>query len=165
MSTLPGFNEPYPSRDAIVKPNRHPTDILTRWEEQSLLQRVNQSPYRVQPAEVLTNVAASASGTLGGDQTAGLYRVTFYLECVAADPVSQSLTLVIGWNHNTKALTRSLAVLTGAPLAIDSTTGGVAGIDIDAGTPISYTLTYASNTPGLGKFDVTMSAELLQAIA
>lgn len=165
MSTIPGFNEPYPSRDAIVKTNRKPTAVLVRWEEQSLLVRVNQAPYRVQDAEVLSGVAASTAGTLGGDQTAGLYRVSFYAECVTADPVSQSLTIVIGWTHNAKALSRTLVVFTGAPLTIVSTTGGVAPIEIDPGTPISYTLTYASNTPGLGKFDVTLSAELVQAIA
>ena len=164
MSTQPGFNEPYPSRDAIVKPDRHAADVLVRWEEQSLLQRVNQSPYRVQDAEVLPGVAASASGTLGGDQIAGLYRVSFYLEAVGIDPVSQSLTVTIGWTHNGKALTRTLAVLAGAPLTIVSTLGGVTSIVIDAGTPISYTLTYASNTPGTGTFDVVLSAELLQSI-
>lgn len=156
--------EPYPVRDPIVKKSLKPADVLVRWEEQTLQNRVDASPYRVQDAEVLTDIAASAAGTLGGDQTAGLYRVSAYREVTVQDPVSSSLALVIAWTHNSKALTRTLAAFTGAPQNVNSTVGDVTAIEIDPGTPISYTLTYASNTPGLARFSCSLSAELLQSI-
>lgn len=165
MSLIPGFNEPFPTRDPIVKESRHPADVLVRWEEQSLQLRVDATPFRVQQADVLTGIIATGSGTLGGDQAAGLYRVTAYREVTAADPVSQSLALTLRWTHNTKPMTRILSAFTGAPMNTNDNTGDVAAIEIDPGTPISYDYTYASNTPGVGQFALTISAELLQAIA
>lgn len=159
---IPGFNEPFPSRDAIVKPSRKATETLVRWQEQSLQERVDRTPFRVEVEAELT-VDASTSGNLGGDQVAGLYRIVAYREVTTADPVSSSLALVIGWTHNGKALTRTLSAFAGAPQTINDTAGDVAVIETDAGTPISYTITYASNTPGLAQFVVTLVAELVNA--
>ena len=135
-----------------------------KWAE-SLERQAESSPSQPQPAEVLTDISASASGTLGGDQAAGLYRVTAYREVTTTDPVSSSLALVIGWTHNGKALTRTLAAFTGAPQTTNDTATDVTVIEIDPGTSISYTLTYASNTPLLARFSATLSAELIQTIA
>lgn len=160
MPSIPGYNEPYPVRDAIVKRSRKPTDVLVRWEEQSLLARVDRSPFRVQ-TESSASVNASTSLTLGGDQSSGLFRITGYVEVVTADPVSQSLTITLGFTHNGKALTRQAVVVSGAPMTINDNAGFVVGIETDEGTSISATLTYASNTPGLGVFLVTVSSELV----
>lgn len=159
-----GNLEPYPVRDPIVKTSRKAADVLVRYEEQVVQQRLDESPQRVQAAEVLTNIAASDVGTLGGDQSAGLYRVTAYREVTTQDPVSSSLALVISWTHNGKALNKTLAAFGAAPQTIFDTAVDVIAVQIDPGTPISYTLTYASNTPALARFACTMSAELLQAI-
>lgn len=159
---LIGFNEPYPSRDPIVKQNRKATDTLIRYEEQSRDPRINAAPFRVQVDAEMT-VNASTSDTLGGAQTAGLYRITGYAEVQIADPVSQSLTIVIGFTHKTKALTRTVLVFSGAPMTINDNAGFVVPLETDPGTSISYTLTYASNTPGLGEFLVTLASELVNA--
>jgi len=38
-------------------------------------------------------------------------------------------------------------------------------IEIDPNTSISYTLTYASNTPGLARFQASLIANLLQTLS
>lgn len=162
---IPGFNEPFPSRDAIVKPSRKADDPLVRWTEQSLLERVELTPFRVTQNGEALQVNSSSSTTLGGDQTSGQYRVTLYAEVVTADPVSQSLTLTITWTHNAKPLSRALAAFTGAPMTTLQTVGFTEVIAIDAGTPIGLQWTYASNTPGLGVFEVIANAELVEALA
>lgn len=160
---LPGYNEPFPSRDAIVKSSRKSADVFTRWNEQSLLNRVDRTPFRVQSSDQLTNIGASTSGTIATEQAGGLYRVSVYREVTTADPVSSSLAIALGWTHNGKSLTRTLSAFTGAPQTVNDTAGDSVVIEIDAGTPISYTVTYASNTPGLARFEATLMAELLES--
>ena len=163
--SIPGYQEPFPSNDRIVDKEGRPTRELNDWIELSLLSQLQASPVRVQPAEVLTGIIGNTVGTLGGDQVAGLYRVTAYREVTIADPVSSGLAIDIAWTHNGKAMTRTLSPFAGAPQVITDSAGDVTAMEIDPGTPISYTLTYASNTPGLAQFSVTMSAELVQTIA
>ena len=162
---LPGYNEPFPSRDAIVKKSRRSTDVFTRWNEQALLERVSRTPFRVQSSEMLENVGASTSGSIATEQSGGLYRVSAYREVTTTDPVSSSLALAVSWTHNGKAMTRTLTAFAGAPQTTADSVGDSAVIEIDAGTPISYTLTYASNTPALARFEVTLMAELLEVEA
>lgn len=162
---LPGYNEPFPSRDAIVKRSRRSTDVFTRWNEQALLERVSRTPFRVQSSEMLEDVGASTSGSIATEQAGGLYRVSVYREVTTADPVSSSLACVLAWTHNGKAMTRTLTAFAGAPQTTASNVGDSSVIEIDAGTPISYTLTYASNTPALARFEVTLMAELLEVEA
>lgn len=162
------FARDFPFNDLIVllsgKDKGKSTQELQDWAA-TLLRQAEASPVRPQPAEVLTDVVANAMGTLTGVEAAGLYRVTAYREVTVADPVSSSLAIAISWTHNGKALTRTLSAFTGAPQTTTNTAGDVTAIEIDPGTTISYALTYASNTPGLAQFSVTMSAELLQTIS
>jgi hypothetical protein len=160
---FPGYREPFPSNDVIVDKHGRPTDQLTDWVELGLERALQAAPIRLQPTEVLTDVSASDSGTLGGDETAGFYRVSGYREVTVADPVSSSLTLTIGWTHNSKALTRTFN-FGAAPQTVNDTDGVVTVVQIDPGTVISYTLTYLSNTPAMARFDVTLSAELIQSL-
>ncbi len=139
------------------------TDELAKWSE-SIERQSSAAPVAPDPAEQLTGIVASDSGTIGGAIPAGLYAVYAYREVIIADPVSSSLALVIGWTHNGKALTRTLTAFAGAPQTINDTVGDVAVIEIDPNTSISYTLTYASNTPALAEFQVSLLANLLQTI-
>lgn len=137
------------------------TDVLVKWAE-SIEKQAAASPVRPQPAERLPDISASTSGTLGGEDVAGTYRISVTREVVVADPVSSALAVAIGWTHNGKALTRTLLAFAGAPQTVNDTAGDVTVVDIDPGTTISYTLTYASNTPALARFAATLIAELLE---
>ena len=141
------------------------TDEFVKWTN-GLTRQAGASPVAPVPAETHgapgAGLTATVSGNFGGTLTAGLYRISAYREVLVADPVSSSLALEIQWTHNGKALVRTLAAFTGAPQTIADSAGDVTILDIDPNTTIGYTLTYASNTPALAQFQVTMLAELLQ---
>ena len=140
------------------------TDELIKWAE-SITRQSEASPVLPQPVTELYNVNANSTGNLGGSEAAGVYRISAYREVTTADPVSSSLALSIAWTHNAKSLTRTLSAFTGAPQATTNTASDVSIIEVDVGTAISYSLTYASNTPGLGQFQVVLAAELIQTVS
>lgn len=146
-----------------------PTDEMAKWAE-SVQRQTGASPVAPDPAAQLgvapdPPIQQSRSGTLGGDIPAGLYAVYVYREVIVADPVSSSLNGSINWTHNGKAMTRALSAFAGAPQTINDSAGDVLVIEIDPNTPISYTLTYASNTPGLAEFQASLLANLLQTLS
>lgn len=156
---LPGIGQPFPSRDTIVKPTRKASDVFIQWNEQSLLQRVGQTPYRVQAAEVLSNQGATTTGTLGGDQATGAYRVSYMAMVVTAEAAS-TLELTLSWTYGGLVRSHVFAVLDGS--IVGGEQGFVYPVQIDPGTPISYTLTYVGAT---FRYDATLTAELLQVIS
>ena len=161
------FLRKLPYNDVLIvmkgKDAGKPTDEFTKWSE-SVERQSSASPVAPEPSEQLEDIAASDSGTLGGDIPAGLYAVYVYREVTTADPVSSSLAVAISWTHNGKALTRTLSAFSGAPQTVNDTVSDVTVIEIDANTPISYTLPYASNTPGVARFQCVLIANLLQTL-
>jgi hypothetical protein len=139
------------------------TDELVKWGE-SVGRQADASPTRPQAYQPITGIGASASGTLGGEDVSGVYRVTVYREVTTADPVSSALNGSINWTHNSKAMTRALSAFGGGLQSILDSAGDTLEIQIDPGTAISWTLVYASNTPGLARFTATLIAELLQTV-
>lgn len=162
------FLREFPFADPIVETEgKHvgkATQVLTDWAA-SLERQSGASPVQPNPPIVITDVQANDSGTLGGLESAGLYRVSVYREVTTADPVSSSLAIVLAWTHNGKALTRTLSTFAGAPQTVTDTASDVEMMEVDPGTSISYALTYVSNTPGSARFTVTMTAELVGAVA
>lgn len=110
---------------------------------------------------VLTGQHAAISTTgipLPGPLANGEYRVTSYLRVTAADGVSSSVQLTIGWTESGVTLT----ALAGAALTGDSITtvqGGTVPLVIDQNTAITYSTTYASNTPGQMQYKLTLLVE------
>lgn len=140
------------------------TDELVKWAE-SIQRQSGASPVAPQPGEQITDITASTSGTFGGNLSAGLYAIYAYREVVVADPVSSSLALALAWTHNGKAMTRNLSAFSGAPQTINDSKSDVEVVEIDPNTTISYTLTYASNTPDLAEFQCSLIANLLQTFS
>ncbi len=90
---------------------------------------------------------------------AGAYRIQYYVRKTTADGVSSSLTVTFSWTEGGQALS-----LSGAALTTDAVTAvqtGISPILIDASTPISYAVAYASNTPGQMKFRLYLLLETL----
>lgn len=139
------------------------TDALSKWAE-GIQRQAGASPVSPNPAEHLTAIVGSSAGTIGGAIPAGIYVVYAYREVIAADPVSSSLGLTLSWTHNGKAMTRTLSAFGGAPQTVNDSVGDAEVIVIDPNTSIGYTLTYASNTPGLAQFEAFLMANLLQTI-
>ena len=140
------------------------TDEMAKWAE-GIQKQASATPVAPTPAVQLADIAAGDTGNFGATLPAGIYRVNAYREVTTADPVSGSLGITLSFTHNGKALTRILAGFSGAPQTTSDQRGDVEILEIDPNTTIGYTLTYASNTPGVSRFQVSMIAELLQTLS
>lgn len=160
---IPGFNEPFPYNDVIVKDNGKAAPAFTDWLDLSLQPRIESTPVVAESLERITDGNATVTTTpIGGAQTAGLYRLTYAAEVLVADAVSSSLTLTITWTHNSKTLTRTYTAMNGN--TVTTTQGIVDGIEIDGNTTVSYDLAYVSNTAGQMHYQVALGLELIKAI-
>lgn len=81
----------------------------------------------------------------------GLYSFQFSAAVMTADGVSSSLTTVLGWTQNTVAKTKSFTAMTGN--TVTTTASDTYLFFADASAPITYALTYVSNTPGQMVYD------------
>ena len=128
------------------------------WLFTSVVQQIATAP-SLYPAVSLVAQSASIGTTpipLPALAT-GVYRVTYYTRITTADAVSSSLTITLSWTDG--AVTCSLS---GAALTTNTTAtvqSSTAMVSIDASSPISYSVTYASNTPGAMKFKLIMLVE------
>ena len=89
----------------------------------------------------------------------GWYRVSYYMRKTAADGVSSSLTMTLGWTDHGTALTQSFAALT-----LDTTGAFQSGsilVYCDAYSGITFAVAYASNTPGLMAYMSNVTVEQL----
>jgi hypothetical protein len=128
------------------------------WMFTSLVQQIANAP-TVYPSVTLTAQSASIGTTpipLPSLAT-GTYRVTTYARITTADAVSSSLTITITWTDGAIACSLSGAAMTGNTTS--TVQSNTALVQIDAATPISYSVTYASNTPAAMKYKLIVLVE------
>lgn len=166
MSTLVTNPIPLPYGDPITTPRkpfkgRSLADVIEYLEKglkgwitdtwsQSLDQQTAQlasSPTRVNSiAEPNLSAAIVTTDLAGVTVVAGLYEVTTYQRIKTVDGVSSSLQVTIGWTDGGVVQSEAFTALTG-----DTTTTKLTGpkktFRSDGGTPITYAVAYASNTP------------------
>lgn len=136
--------------------------VTPRWRRWLLLLRESVDLSQVSiPVEAKLDQNASLATTAmdGGTLSAGLYAVSWYLRRTVNDGVSSSLTVAIGWvDGTTQTFTAPAITEAGSALQVDE------GITIysDAASPITYTVTYASNTAGQMHYDFR---PVLQSVA
>lgn len=94
--------------------------------------------------------------------SAGFYRVSLYQTITTADPVTSSLVTTIGWTDLTAAKTFVTTGLTAAAAYTTAANDSVVRVfHIDNSSPITYAVTYASNTPNLMQFALGIVVEKL----
>lgn len=132
-------------------------NFLQRWND--LTQRVEQAAYRVGNPVSLAQQNASIGATPLGSAAlgAGLYRVSWYARITTPDGVSSSLTVTVGWTEGGVSLSLSGTAITGD--AVTSVQSGIALLNIDNGSPITYATTYVSNTPGQMEYELVLTLE------
>jgi hypothetical protein len=130
------------------------------WLQSSIVQNVASAPTTF-PRSSLSNQSGGVAPTPIPlpSLAAGTYRISYYLRKTVPDGVSSSLTITFGWTEGTVALT-----LSGPPLTVDAITAvqtGTVLLLIDANSPITYAIAYASNTPGTMKYKLSVVVELV----
>lgn len=100
--------------------------------------------------------AAIASTTLLTTAGAGLFRVSWYVRITTADAVSSSVTVTISWTDVT-GCSKTFTAITGNTTT--TTDSGSVTIRPGTATAIKYSTAYASNTPGVMRHSLELSAE------
>lgn len=141
----------------LVNPDRtmaYPFYVYFRNGEE----QADQGPTRIGTPVSLENQSTSIGTTAitGEAITAGLYRVTYYARITIADGVSSSLTVNISWDDGAATCTHSFTAITGDTT---TTTGSESYMVLIDAPPISYSTTYASNTPGAMKYKLSVVLE------
>src|SRR5687767_4797856 len=98
--SLQGLNEPFPSRDKLVTEDRYPESEFVRWMEQSLLPRVESAAASVDNISAEGLTAGVTISPIGGDQIAGKYRFSIYLQVVTPAAATSSLQVTLTWTYN-----------------------------------------------------------------
>lgn len=119
--------------------------ISSTWNQwlNLLAGQLNKAPF-IQNGVSLTAQGASVGATdfTGGALSGGLYRLTYYVQVTRAATTSSSIQPVLSWTYNGGTVSFSVAALTGNTVTTgDSQTKTVL---IDAGSPVTYALNYAS---------------------
>lgn len=164
MSPLPGLNEPYPFRDAIVEVR---TGFATKefdiWLQQRVLPSIDAAPSQINViADDDLNAAVALSQLIPAAE-GGLYRFNYALQIMTADGVSSSAQVTLNWEFNGQSLSRAFTNINGNTVTTFATDPPFV-FRATAGQPITYTVAYASNTPGAMIYSLTLSIELMRAI-
>lgn len=94
--------------------------------------------------------------------SAGFYRISVYQTVTTADAVSSSLVTTIGWTDLAAAKTFVTTGLTAAAAYTTASNDGLTRpIHIDNSSPITYAVTYTSNTPNQMQFALGIVVEKL----
>lgn len=157
------LTEPYPSRDRLVNREGYASDAFDRWLSQGLQPAVQSSP----------NVIDSVSDDALNDAVAltpiiptaveGVYRFGVVVQIMTPDPVSNSVQVTLTYTRNGVVQTETFAAVTGT---LTTTHQGVLfPFRCDGGTPISYSVAYASNTPNLCVYALDLTVELVTQVS
>ena len=156
MPIRPFANAPIPASDPISsQPRKELTEagqtdtlaglVSTSWNEWFglLSGQVNTSVF-VQNSVSLEAQAASIAATdfTGGSLTGGLYFLAYYSQVTQAASVSSSLQVTLGWTTGGNTLSFAGTILTGN--TITTGTSQIIMVPIDAGSPVTFSVAYAS---------------------
>lgn len=84
----------------------------------------------------------------------GFYSLTYYAEITTVDAVSSALQIAVSFTHNTKSLNFTGLNITGNTTTTIQT--NTWSFQIDQSSPVSYSTTYTSNTPGQMKYSLIL---------
>lgn len=152
----------WPEREPLVESDRR---INWRWLKSlsSLRQTVDEAPQRqMTPVELTGQSAAIGLTPLpAGTITSGYYRLSTFLRVTTAAGVSSAVQVTIFFTSGGVACSYTLSNLN-----TNTTTTPVSDtrlIKADGGTPISYSVTYASNPAAAMVYELTVCLEKVNA--
>lgn len=148
---------PIPLSDAVVEANRFLSQPWIDWFDQILLRLAAASVTIFSTSLTAQNASIAATDLTDGTLGSGLYRVSYYFRVTQVAGVASSLQIAISWLDGLATVT-----FTGAAEAGNTTStyqSATFPIHVDAGSPITFTTTYASNPAGQMQHSLFISLE------
>lgn len=163
---------PYPRapigelRDSTL-PNQPPeVQVSDAWGKffRDQRQYLAQIPVSVTPQAVLALDQNDAIGTttIITPAQAGLYGFEYYVAIITADGVSSSAQVVLGWTDQGSTKSHTFTAVTGNTTV---TTGSERYLfQADAAAPITYSVTYASNTANAMHYNLYLVVQSVASV-
>ncbi len=142
------MNEPtFPFREPIAG-TEPVTERWRIWFRDLFVATTQTAAQRLASIALTAQIAALAVTPFAtGSLSAGFYRVSVFTHILTPASVNSSLIVTVSFTHHGVACSEATAALTtNLTTSVQSTTFP---IQIDAGTPISYSTTYVSNAAGM----------------
>ncbi len=135
------FREPIAGTEPVTQPWRI-------WFRDLFVATTQTASQRIAAVALTGQIAALAVTPFAtGSLSAGLYRVTVFTHILTPASINSSLIVTVSFTHNAVACSLATADLnTNLTTSVQGTTFP---IQIDAGTPISYSVAYVSNAAGM----------------
>lgn len=157
------LSEPYPSRDKLVTKDGYASDEFDKWLSQALEPAVQSSPNVIVGISEDSLNAGVALTPIIPTALQAVYRLSGVVQIITPDPVSNSVQIVLTYTRNGVVQTETFAALTGT---LTTSHQGISfPFRVDGGTPISYTVVYASNTPNLCVYSLNLTVEVIQVVS
>ncbi len=121
-------------------------------------QLIDQGPTRIGSPIALANQSTSIGTTSITSETltAGLYRVTYYLRVTTPDGVTSSIRLNLAWDDTGVSCTHNFTALTNDTVTLPASESFMLNL---SQPPLSYSTTYASNTPAKMRYSLEIVLE------
>ena len=160
----PALTSP-PLQTPLVEPpnmGRPPSWLVTKvWADwlDALIGRAQTAAYAAGSVTLTAQNASLPVTVILPTVAAGRYRVSVHARVTTADGVSSSLTPTISYTNGAVPCTQVGAAL--ASDAVNAPASWTFEVIADSGTAISYSTTYASNTPGQMVYEIDFLLEVL----
>jgi len=152
---------PPPVKDFIVDLQRRLTPAWERWFTQFVADQ-DDKPSREKTVSLDAKSASIATTSIPlGALSAGLYRVTVYARITTAATTSSSLQVTVSWTDSGVSCSKSNVAMTGNTTATSDSFSVL--VDIDQGTAVSYSTTYASVGGTAMQYKLRVVAERVDA--
>lgn len=142
---------PLNPKEALVDEQRRPTEtFIALWT--ALGEDVDAAPARLDsPIALTAQGAAIGTTSIGTPDADGLYQIQWHLAITTAAGVSSSAQVTFSWTERTVTKTYVGTLVNGNTTTTHESAPPIL-IRADAATPITYSVSYASNPAGVMRF-------------
>ena len=148
---------PIPLSDKVVTTSDFLSTPWVDWCDQILLRLAAASVTLYSASLTGQSASIGATDVTDGTLSSGLYRVSYYFRVTTAAAVTSSIEIDISWLDGLATI-----AFAGAAEAGNTTStyqSGAFPIHIDAGSPVTYATTYASNPASAMQYSLYVALE------
>ncbi len=126
---------------------------------------VESAPTGFEPVSLSAQGAAIGTTAIptDGDLSAGIYRVCWHLRITTAAGVSSQVQITFTWTEGGLTQTYTGTAVNGNTTTTQESAPPIL-LRLDAASPISYAVTYASNPAGVMRFSLDITLERMAAL-
>ena len=150
---------PLPEHDPMTDEGKLITGTWSQFLNK-VLQDLLSAPKVIASLVFTAQTAAISATALATPANPGLYRVSYNTHVTTAAGVSSSVTVTVAWTQSGSAVSDSSAALTANATNVART--GSLLLQLDGGTAVNVSTSYASNAAGAMAYELYVTLEKVQ---